>query len=119
MAARSELKLENEFIQYLATKYRGRFTGEPLTTKVISDTIGRIRRLESVFNTKIENHTKNKDSFKKFCQLIKTKNNYVSKIPTTNKYGYSRYIYAARLYFKFDTWKHNRKIDIKIDKRFT
>ncbi len=119
MAARSKLKLEIEFINYLATEYRGRFTGEPLTTKVISDTLGRICRLQSVFNIKIENYTKTNESFEKLCQLIKSKDNSLRKTPTKNKYGYGRYVYAARLYFKFDTWKHNREIDMKIDKRFT
>lgn len=119
MAIRSNLKLEAEFINYLATEYRGRFSGKPLNTKVISDTLGRIRRLQSVFNIKIENYTKNNESFTKLCQIIKSRDNSLREIPTKNKYGYGRYVYAARLYFKFDTWKHNREIDMKIDKRFT
>jgi hypothetical protein len=119
MAKRPNLKLETEFINYLATEYRGRISMQPLTAKVISDTLGRIRRIQSVFNIKIEHYTNTNEAFMKLHQMIKSTNNLLLETHSKNKYGHGKYVYAARLYFKFDTWKHNRKINIKKDRRFT
>ena len=113
------IKNEVEFINYLSTIYKGKYSGGPLSKKVISDTRGRIKRIQHVLSIKIENHVSTIESFHELCEIIKNNDINLREKPNKNKYGYGRYLYAARLYFKFDAWKNKRNLPRPKDKRIT
>ena len=102
---KTKVRFEEEFIYYLGHIYCSRNTGLPLTPKVISDTTGRLHRIELILGIKLDEYAKTDNNFKELCRLIKTNDKYLRFSPTGNKYGYGRYIYPARLYYKFFCWK--------------
>ena len=112
-----KLRFEEEFIYYLSSIYCSRNTGLPLSPKVISDTTGRLHRIELVLGIKIDEYTKTDHIFKELCKLIKKNDKYLRSSPTGNKYGYGRYIYTARLYYKFYCWKFEKAIPKSSDNR--
>jgi hypothetical protein len=114
---RRNLKDEVEFIDFLSKIYIVKKTGKSLTTKVISDTLGRINRLEKILNIKIEKYSNSLFKFKQLSELIKSKDTEIRNSVTHDKYGYGKYIYAARLYFKYSTWKNGGNYPRSSDKR--
>ena len=113
----SQLRYEEEFIHYMGHIYCARPSGLPLTPKVISDTTGRLHRIEFVLGVKINEYVKTNEKFIELCELIKSKDKNLRSSPTGNKYGYSRYIYPVRLYYKFFCWKFDREIPKSNDSR--
>lgn len=119
MSPKSKILFEEEFICFLSKTYKGRFSGRPLAPKVVSDTLGRIRRIQYTLNIRVEHFTKDFESFESLSYIIKEKDKLLREFPTNNKYGYGRYIYAARLYYKFAVWKENKRIPTSNDRRIT
>ena len=112
-------KLENksEFIEFLSKIYIAKKSGKNLTPKVISDTLGRINRLQEILDIKIEKYSSNAVKFEKLCELIKVKDSEIRTDVSNDIYGYGKYIYAARLYFKFYIWKNGINYTPSLDKR--
>ena len=104
----SIIKDEKHFIDYLSNHFQGRVSGAPLTPKVISDSLGRIRRVQNILGVKIEKSTASEKIFAELIILIKEGDSKLRELPTSNKYGYGRYVYAARLYFRFQNWKNKK-----------
>lgn len=113
----SQVRYEEEFVHFMGHIYCARPSGLPLTSKVISDTTGRLHRIEHVLAIKINEYVKTHQKFIELCELIKANDKSLRSSPTGNKYGYSRYIYPVRLYYKFYCWKFEKEIPKSKDNR--
>ncbi len=102
-----KIKFNDEFITYLSSEYTSSKSGYPLSPKVISDTLGRIKRVQRVLNINVDKFINTDEKFEQLCHMIKLKDSELRQMPTRHKYGYGRYMYAVRLYYKFNTWKNS------------
>ena len=66
----SQLRYEEEFIHYMGHIYCARPSGLPLTPKVISDTTGRLHRIEFVLGVKINEYVKTNEKFIELCESV-------------------------------------------------
>ena len=112
------IKNENDFINYLNQTYKSRSSGKPLTPKVISDSIGRLNRIEMILNIKITNYFNTPEQYNYLKEMIKEKNKELINSTTNYKYGYSKYIYCIRLYYKFYCLKYSINLITPKDNRF-
>mgnify|MGYP000659680385 FL=1 len=98
---KTHLYQEADFMRFLATDYKGKLSGKPLSPKVISDNIGRLKRIQRVLELQIEFATSSEERFNHLKKTIKERDSDLRQTPSKNKYGYGGYIYAAHLYYLY------------------
>jgi hypothetical protein len=89
---------KKDFVQWLARK-------TTLSQKAAGDAASRCRRVEKIFNIKLDDAIKNEGGFKKVClRLEKEKNSYVNKRMNERVAKYiakSSLVRAVKLYHQF------------------
>ena len=90
----------SDFNDFLSNRYKSMLTGEGLSSKVISDILGRLRRVEMILKLDIDSYVGDQKTFEMLCGMIKNNFDIIRKNHGKSMYGYNKYIYAARLYYK-------------------
>lgn len=109
---------KDEFIYFMTKVYKSKRTNLPLSTKVASDIVGRVTRIEKVLDIKYNNYFISDKKFKILCELIKERYNEIRLNQNTRKYGYHIYTYAVRMYYKFYLDTKCKSLNSKNDGRY-
>jgi hypothetical protein len=112
------IKYEADFKEYLESIYISRKSGAPLTPKVISDTLGRLNRIEALLNIRLIEKFNTHQKYSELVKLINDNKELISTSSTGYKYGHSKYVYCIRIYYKFYCWKFSKDFPLISDKRY-